>query len=446
MRPIRAFLFARGQNDQWRCQVFRDFEPLLEAAIVANGRRKYPVGVHVGFERPDTEAVEKLLSKQEGLVFLSSGAMGTMPFPVRASQISIGSVGESSFHAALDGFGYQVEQADEAPPATMRPWPKMPICDPTGPREWVISLSKVQPDLAEKLCAAGIVDEDSYLRREADLDLNTRYLAGLRRYEILAGGPPNPASFVDHLNSAPPWILNAPTALLDLSVRSKNVCAAHDIKTIGDFAKYGLKGLYKLPNLGQKSVHEIIREMAYLFTTGHPLKAVMPKFEWAIPKRLGDIPSDSIDEPASSDPDNGNRFGFGAFVSASITDGFIEIAQQLTQSERGVWAGRIGFRCEPMTLQQISDQIGLTRERVRQIEVKIYKKVHGHPFWDELSRRVQDHLHGRTAPLFLNGLSAIDPWFEGAGQLVHPLRAVSDHMPRLGFHILAWNDTPVISI
>ena len=89
----------------------------------------------------------------------------------------------------------------------------------------------------------------------------------------------------------------------------------------------------------------------------------------------------------------------------------------------------MGFRCEPMTLQQIADQVGLTRERVRQIEVKIYKKVHGHPFWDDLCRRVQEHLRGRTTPLFLNGISAIDPWFEGADKLAHPLREVSDHIP-----------------
>lgn len=445
MRPIRAFLFARGANDHWGCQVFRDFEPLLEAAIAANGGRQYPVGVHVGFERPDTRAVEELLSKQEGLVFLSSGAMGTMPFPVRASQTSIGLAGESSFYAALDGFGYQVEHADVAPLTALQPWPKMPIPENTGPRGWVATLSKLEPGLAQKLYAAGIWDEDSYLLRETDLDIDTRYLAGLRRYEILEGEQPNAASLVERLRSAPPWILSAPIALLNLSVRSNNVCAAHEIKIIGDFAKYGLKGLYKLPNLGQKSVYEISREMAHLFTTGHPLKAVASKLEWVIPGLLGDIPSDSNEDSDISDLDEENHSGLGADLSASIASGFIEVAQKLAQSERGVWAGRLGFRCEPMTLQQISDQIGLTRERVRQIEVKIYKKLQGHPFWDELSRRVQEHLRGRTSPLFLNGLSAIDTWFEGADQLAHPLREVSEHIPRLGFHILIWNDLPVIS-
>lgn len=445
MRPIRAFLFARGANEQWNCQVFRDFEPLLEAAIAANGGRQFPVGVHVGFERPDTKAVEDLLTKQEGLVFLSNGAMGTMPFPVRASLKSIGSAGESSFHAALDGFGYQVEQPDETPQILLQSMSQILSPENTGPRGWVATLSKLESSLAQKLYAAGIWDEESYLLNEAELDIAARHLTGLRRYELLEGEKPNAASLIEHLRSAPPWLLSAPIAQLNLTVRSNNVCAAHAIKVIEDFAKYGLKGLYKLPNLGQKSVHEISREMVHLFMTGHPLKAVAPEQELAIPGGLKDIPSDSNEGPKVSDVDDGNHSGFGADLSVNITSGFIEVAQKLAQNERGVWAGRLGFRCQPMTLKQISDQIGVTRERVRQIEVKIYKKIQSHPFWDDLSRRIQEHLRGRTSPLFLNGLSAIDAWFEGIDQLSHPLREVSDHIPRLGFHILTWNDLPVIS-
>lgn len=445
MRPIRAFLFARGANDKWGCQVFRDFEPLLEATIAANGGRQFPVGVHVGFERPDTEAVEELLSKQEGLVFLSSGAMGTMPLPVRASHASIGSVGENSFYAALDGFGYQVEQADEKPSASLQPPLNMPIHESTGPRGWMAILSKLEPALAENLYIAGIWDEDSYLLREGDLDMDLRYLSGLRRYEILEGKQPDASSLVDHLRSAPPWLLGAPIALLNLSVRSNNVCAAHEIKTIGDFTKYGLKGLYRLPNLGRKSVNEISREMAHLFTTGHPLKLITPKLEWLIPEQLAGIPVESKEDSVESDSNNGSSPKHISNLSLNITSGFIEAAETFEQSERRVWAGRLGLRCEPMTFQQIADQIGVSRERVRQIEIKLYRKIHRHPFWEELSRRVQEHLYGRTSPLFLAGLSAIDPWFEGADQLVHALREVSDHIPSLGFHILTWNDLSVIS-
>lgn len=443
MRPIRAFLFAQGENDQWGCQVFREFELLSEAVIAANCGMQYPVGVHVGFERPDTESVAELLSRQKGRVFLSNGALGTMPPPVRASNASIGSAGDCSFYTALNGFGYQVEETVEVPPDSLVSWPQTPMPANTSPRGWVATL--LFPDLEEKLSAAQIWDEDSYLFREADLDLDTRYLVGLSRYEILEGMQPDPISFIDHLKSTPPWLLSAPIALLNLSVRSNNVCATHEIKTIGDFAKYGLKGLYNLPNLGRKSVHEISREMVHLFTTGHPLKAVETKLTWEIPTRLDASLSDPDEKSKKSDTNDGSHSVFAARSSVNISDGLVEVAQNLKQNERDIWAARIGFRCEPMTLQQISDQIGLTRERVRQIEVKIYKKVRSHPFWDDLSRKVLEHLRERNSPLFLNGLSAIDPWFEGVDELVNPLRQLSDRIPRLGFHILTWNNAPVIS-
>jgi hypothetical protein len=441
MRPIRAFLFARGTEDQWICQVFRDFELLLEAATAANGGRQYPVGVHVGFERPDTKAVEDLLSKQEGLVFLSNGAMGTMPLPVRASQIPIGSAGESSFHTALDGFGYQIEQTDEVLPAPLQPMSQVHTQKNTA-SDWVATLVKLDPTLAYKLNAAGIWDEDSYLRNEADLDIETRYFAGLQRYGILEQEQPNATSFIDKLESAPPWILSAPIKWLSLTVRSSNVCAAHDIRLIRDFAKYGLKGLHKLPSLGEKSVREISGEIVDLFISGHPLKAVETKFEWAIPPNLADSASTSNEESVTN---HSKQPGFSKDLSEDMTSGFIEAAQKLTEIERGIWAGRLGFRCEPMTLQQIADLMSVTRERVRQMEVKVYKRVQQHPFWDELSSRINKHLSGRTSPLFLNGLPAIDPWFKDADQLVHALREVSEHIPRLGFHVLTWRDLPVIS-
>ncbi|MGK3495663.1 DNA-directed RNA polymerase subunit alpha C-terminal domain-containing protein [Citrobacter youngae] len=438
MRPIRAFLFARSENNEWNCRVFRDFEPLLEAAIAANDGAKFPVGIHIGFERPDTQSVGELLSEQKGLVFLSSGAIGTMPLPVRASQASIGAVDESSFHAALDGFGYK---ADEPPPTSLQPRP----IENTEFSGWLVSLCELEPNLADKLYSAGIWDEDTYLLRETDLDIDSRYLAGLHRYEILEGQQPNPTTIIEHLGSAPPWILNASIVLLNLSIRSINVCEKHEIKTIGDFAKYGLRGLHKLPNLGNKSIHEISREIANLFMTGRPLNAISSKLGWTIPIRQGYISSNSNKDSEVLETNDENHYRYDACLSVNITDGFIKVAQKLTPNEKLTWDGRIGFRCEPMTLQQIGDQIGLTRERIRQIETKIYRKIDQHPFWDELALKVQEHLHGRIAPLFLNGLSAIDPWFEDVERFTHPLKEVSEHIPRLGFHILIWNESPVIS-
>ncbi|HID3973158.1 TPA: DNA-directed RNA polymerase subunit alpha C-terminal domain-containing protein [Enterobacter cloacae] len=438
MRPIRAFLFAKSENNEWNCRVFRDFEPLLEAAIVANDGAKSPVGLHIGFERPDTHSVGELLAEQKGLIFLSSGAIGTMPLPVRASQTSIGTIGECAFYAALDGFGYQVDES------TPTQWQSQPI-ENAEFKGWMATLFKHEPNLAEKLRFAEILDEDSYLLHEMELDIDSRYLAGIHRYEILEGQSPNSATLIEHLGSAPPWLLNASIGLLNLSIRSSNVCETHKIKTIGDFAKYGLNGLHKLPNLGLKSINEITREIDNLFMTGRPLKTITPDLGWTVPSEKGNFISNSNKDSGCLKSNEARQYRYETCLSASITDGFIKVAQKLSSKERVTWTGRIGFHCEPLTLQQIGDQLGLTRERIRQIECKVFRKIDCHPFWDELALKVQQHLHERITPLFLTGLSAIDPWFEGAERLAHPLKEVSEHIPRLGFSILTWNDLPVIS-
>ena len=449
MRPIRAFLFARVDGMQWSCQVFRDFEPLLEAVIAANANQTNPVGIHVGFDRPETEAVGELLSRQSPLIFLSTGALGTMPSPVRASIVSIGSVGETEFHIALEGFGYQIDDPSTLTKAGSK---EQEVATPNSsvtmdPRGWVAAMAKLHPSLFAKLAAFAIWDDDSYIQHENELDADTRFELGIRRFEILAQESPNANTIVDRLASCPPWLLAAPIDQLNLSVRSDNVCRGNAIRKIGDFAKFGLKGLFKLPNLGQKSCHEISREILHLLTTGRPLKSSGTTVEWEHPYYFKSTALSDTDEGSTeaSASDSSESFSSNEYSSIGFVDGLKDVAANLTVNERGIWAARIGFGCEPLTLQQIADQTHLTRERVRQIEVKIYRKLQGHPFWIALSGRVIDHLRGRSFPLFLNGLPAIDPWFDGADDLSHILSEFSEHIPSLGFHILTWNESPVVS-
>lgn len=443
MRPIRAFLFSRDEFGSWKCGVFRDFEPLFEAAIAANHEKKYSVGIHIGFERPDTDAVGALLSKQDGLVFLSGGAIGTMPSPIKASRISIGDADGYHFHVAIDGFGYQIEDDGEDSKNLLDPGDESRRVPKAAPSGWLSTLATRNSQLFQMLSEQGIEDDNSYMQHEFKLDFDTRLLAALERFEILEGEQPNAATLIDRLKSAPPWLLGVSIMRLNLSVRSSNVCAAHKIATIEDLGKFGLKGLYKLPNLGRKSVYEISREIIRMFTTGQPLKIAAHQqtpSDTTEPERKDSNLGDDI-EVADSDDSRSNQ---SDPLKSKIFDGFDDAAKLLTANERSVWISRLGFRSEPMTLQQIADRIGLTRERVRQIEVKIFKKLSQHPFWDELSRRVSDHLRDRSAPLFMNGLSAIDPWFDGIEGLFHPLKEVSDRLP-LGFHVLTWNESPVIS-
>ena len=55
--------------------------------------------------------------------------------------------------------------------------------------------------------------------------------------------------------------------------------------------------------------------------------------------------------------------------------------------------------------------MGVTRERVRQIEAQAYRRVEHRPFWRELGSRLGDALRGRTGPLLVNERPAKETWF-----------------------------------
>ncbi len=460
MRPLRAYLYAKDESGDWTCHSFRDLEPLMDAVTSMHQGLTKSLAIHVGFWRPDTPDVAAFLDKQPCQVFISKAAIGTFPPPVKVSAHAIGVAGEMDFHIVLDGFGFQIE--DPTPAAS----PAAPITStqvasgPIKPRGWLSVLASSRPAVAAELLAAGIWDEDSYLEHESKLPTELRHQVGLDRFFILAGERQNPNTIFDKLSFVPPWFLEVGINWLDLSVRSYNVCKGADIQRISDFQRYGLKGLHRLPNLGQKSVFEMSRKLVDLLTWGKPLKHPS-----RIPT-LVDVTQDQNQAKTSGAHSESGPLGglgiealkdFNANLNlesqvekstknvGNFIAGFTEAAQRLTNNERGIWAGRIGFRCKPMTLQEIGDQIELTRERVRQLEVKIYRRLGGHPFWAELSSKVLDHLKGRTSPLLLNGLSAIDPWFEGVEDIGYALGEVCKHIPSLGFHVFTVAEMLVIS-
>ncbi len=440
MTPIRAFLFVQDVGGQWVCKVFRDLEPLVDAAIAANGAKQHPVGVHIGFDRPETRVVSALLSEHAPLVYLSTGAVGALPHTFLTATNAIGEAGQQTFRAALSGFGYEEEEVDiQGGASRSNAAEAAPIHDLSF-RGWLVPVEKYDPELAKVLRSVEIWDEDSYLDHEVKLDQSTRVDLALRRYDLLVGKKPTPASILDNLRATPPWLLRSPVATLSISLRSRNVCASHKIYLIGDIERLGLKGMRCLPNLGDKSVEEICREVLHHFTSGYPLR-----FEETATERTGQAGQENTHQGALSLQIGEGVKASGTPRASTIIDGFKEAAKSLTENERGIWAARLGFKCEPMTFQQIAGQIGLTRERIRQIETKIYRKVSRHPFWDELSQRVSCLFRGRTSPLFLDGISVIDPWFDGVEGLAHPLQEVCKHIPRVKFNVIYWNESPVVS-
>lgn len=413
--------------------------------------------IHVGFWRPETEKVAEAAQAWPGAVLLSASALSALPPPIAASSSEVVNVDGLGFHVALSGFGYEIDDPSPTHAMAKKARPHSPRSGEFLPRGWVERLIRSKPEFEPLLREAGILDEESYLHNEVNLEPDERKTLALDRYAMVVGQKPTPAGILNNLHACPKWFLEDKLMFLNMTVRMKNVCAANEMTTIVDLAVRGYNGLLKLPNLGQGSVHGLGALLWEAFIHGDAIT----RKRWepsADESDLTDRRERMIDEVLDQVATRQSPFtGEGGDVSETsdltkdpwkplnLIDGFIEAAQPLTAQDRGIWAARIGFRCATQTLQQIASQINLTRERVRQIENKIYNRVSRHPFWTILADKLTAHLEGRASPLWLSGLPAIDPWFKDVDQMEHPLKEIFSHLMHDGFSIIRLDDTPVIT-
>ena len=411
----------------------------MEAAENVLAVKSASAAIHIGFWRPETAKIGELAQQWGGTLLLSEAAIGSLPPPIAVSKASVGEVGGLAFHVALEGFGYQIDDPSHVTSEEcVSTQSHLAHADLASPQGWVGQLIRCKPESEVLLRKSGIWDEESYHDCESSLETAERITLALDRYSIVTGMHVTQAAILDNLHACPHWFLDDQLSFLGLTVRMRNVCNAYDLVTIGDLAVRGSRGLLKLPNMGQGSVNSLASLLLDAFIDGGVLRR----------KTLGS-PAVDTDGLRKFRTPSGTSIETPYLPTIPIfdtfLDEFIEAAQALTDQERVIWFARLGFGCESQTLQLIANKVGLTRERVRQIEIKIYNKIKNNLLWVNLSNRLKDHLESRTSPLLLNGISAVDPWFEGVDELKEPLREVFNNIMLTEFSVLDINDTPVIT-
>ena len=145
-------------------------------------------------------------------------------------------------------------------------------------------------------------------------------------------------------------VSDASTELLDLSTRPANVLAHLQLFTLQQLLNYPKRRLAGTENIGRKSLAEI---EAKLFSY------------------LSSSLSTAMTEPEGTSPPNG---GIKEFVN-QILCCLPERQRTVLLDRYGLWDGIAE------TLQDIGDKLGLTRERIRQIEttgIKRVRRLYGH--------------------------------------------------------------------
>lgn len=261
---------------------------------------------------------------------------------------------------------------------------------------WVDAYLEKHPDQRAIFEEAAIIDEGSYLKVREDLESGAAYKAGNFRYDFLFEyiDCKNP---IELLKICPAWLLEMDAFYFECSTRLKSIIVQNDIQVIKDFERFEIEELRRFPNIGKKSISALAE---YL----HQAKQNGPPSEENIKCSYKNL-----------------RDAFNTSLS-KITNG----------KHRFIIEQRLGVSGSVKTLEEIAQELGLTRERVRQIQKKVTQKIINVEFWDDyLKMRVVSVMENPDRPLYIDKLSELDPWFAGFEGNEQLLKSILVHFSHL---------------
>jgi hypothetical protein len=366
---------VRSYNGTWTVTVCRDLGAIMRAWNTRQEPDRDVAVLHVGFDRPPSHSFDEVAQAHPGRMLLTEAAKHVVPASFRSSADPVGAAESIDVFIGLQGWGYTLADPTEG---TGRVEKMRQVSLAREPKGWVASFLHEHPDDAEALSAKDIFDDSSYLEREVELERSVRHRAGLfRLHHIIGTNCEDPCELA---RAAPPWLAARELISLDLPVRADNVFRVSGIKTVRDLAEWSPEALLNQKNFGRKSLRDTLQVLTAALNEG-PLR-----------------------EASSEVISESDRL-------------LTEVRRSLltfSDRERDVLIRRLGFETRPETLQEIADDYGVTRERVRQIEARAIKKWIRESSWDDiLEQKISRLLLGRGFPLPIAGVEAIDPWFEG---------------------------------
>lgn len=376
--PLRAFLMVRSPHGTWTVTVCRDLGAVMRAWKTRQEPDRDVAVLHVGFDRPPSHSFDEVAQAHPGRMLLTEAAKHVVPTSFRSSAAPVGAAESIDVFIGLQGWGYTLDDPTEGAGRLEKTRQGSLFHEPLG---WVASFLHEHPADAEALSEKEIFDDASYLEREVELERSVRHRAGLFRLHHIVGT--NCEDPCELARAAPPWLAAREMISLDLPVRADNVFRVSGIKTVRDLAEWSPDALLNQKNFGRKSLRDTLQVLTAALNEG-PLRAATSE--------------------AVSESDR---------LLTEVRRSLLTFSDR----ERDILIRRLGFETPPETLQEVADDYGVTRERIRQIEARAIKKWIRESSWDDiLEQKISRLLNGRSFPLPVAGVEAIDIWFEGVSR------------------------------
>lgn len=370
--PLRAFLLIR-RDGNWSVSVHKELGSIRSEFDEAGNKCNFVL--HVGFNRPPAASFDLVVNGHEGRVVVTGSAKYSLPSAYASSELSIGDVDGLPVYLGIGGWGYTVADDDLPKPAVIAP-----IVRPfTG---WVATLLAEEPDLNDELAIAGVFGEETYLQYEAGLRSETRRRIAIYRVNHLLGRDrEDPCALA---RAFPPWLIDRSFAYIPTTVRVENVFNTIGIATVRELGEQQIFDLLRTQNFGRKSSRDLLEAL------------------W---------------NALSSSPIDLEQFEADVEVAvhhSTLLQSLVNTLQTYPARDRDIVQKRMGLGQKSLTLQELGEQYGITRERVRQIEARSIQRLIKEEVWDDtLSAKLSGLMTERRIPLPLIGIEAADPWFAG---------------------------------
>lgn len=240
---------------------------------------------------------------------------------------------------------------------------------------WIGLYLENYPEHMEHFDKLNIKNEYIYIIERKKLPEEVRNSADNFRFE----------TFLPHIDKrnhlyllaiAPDWLLNTKISKAQCSVRLENTMRNEGLIKFSDLLNVSQENLLKVANFGRKSFTELPEAIVKCYNNG-----------------------------CLANLDN----------SQTLKDCFLKALEDLlNEKQRYVLKKRSGISGRTETLGEIGTQLDLTRERIRQIELKAIRIIKAKVFWiDILDAKLQNFLKNNEGYAYVDKIIQADSWFNG---------------------------------
>jgi len=213
----------------------------------------------------------------------------------------------------------------------------------------------------------------------------------------------------------PEWALEASIYDLPLTVRCRNVVEDQGFQTLSDLTLWSAETAKSWKNFGRQSMRDLAEAIKRFVAFGPGQLASRE----ALPVSM-DLPP----------------------LLTCIDSALL----RLNPKESAVLRSRWGYDTARETLECIASEMSVTRERIRQIEVKATRRLADNNLWvNSIAERVRILLKKRTQPLYLHFLEVEDTWFAGFAERAGLLGSLFDAFDGDDCHVIAVNRSAIVS-